>query len=97
MKRVFRFIVGVGVVLLIFLVLAIWALFFSARPPLTIDPATLKGNGSGKRAADITKGNTPGCSYDHFPLPVLADCLEPFSERADDIRGLWIGVEWRAR
>ena len=106
MKRMFRLIVGVGVALLIFLALAIWALFFSARPPLTIDPTTLTGNGSainycelavldgsGKGAADIPKGNTPGCSYDHFPLPVLADCMEPLPERADDIRGLWIGVE----
>lgn len=80
--------------------------FFSQRPPLTIDPATLAGDGStvdycqfpeldgsGKRAADIAKGNTPGCSYDHFPLPILADCTEPLVEEAADIRGLWIGVE----
>ena len=52
---------------------AFWLAFFSARPPLTTDPATLAGDGStinycalpeldgsGKRAADIPKGNTPG-------------------------------------
>ena len=106
MKRVVRLIVGVAFALLVFVALAIWSLFFSARPPLTIDPATLEGDGSkinycelpvldgnGKRALDIPKANTPGCSYDHFPLPVLADCREPLPERADDIRGLWVGVE----
>ena len=52
---------------------AFWQLFFSARPPLTTDPATLAGDSStidycdppalddsGKKAADIPKGNTPG-------------------------------------
>ncbi len=80
--------------------------FLSPRPPLTTDPATLAGDGStlnycelpeldgsGKRAIDIPKGNTPGCSYSHFPLPILAGCTEPLPEGADDIRGLWIGVE----
>ena len=88
--------------------LAFWALFFLPRPPLTTDPATLAGDGSainycelpeldgsGKFAADIPKGNTPGCSYAHFPLPILAECTEPLVEGADDIRGLWLGVEGR--
>ena len=83
-----------------------WQLYFSERPPLTTDPATLAGDGSavdycelpildgrGKMAADIAKGNTPGCGYDHFPLPILADCTEPLAEGAADIRGLWLGVE----
>jgi hypothetical protein len=87
-------------------VAAFWQLFFSSRPPLTIDPATLAGDGSsinycelpeldgsGKMAADIPKGNTPGCSYSHFPLPILAECTEPLIESAADIRGLWMGVE----
>ncbi|MEO2181828.1 MAG: hypothetical protein ABGY43_05920, partial [bacterium] len=34
-----------------------------------------------------------GCGYDHFPLPVLAECTEPLVEGADDIRGLWVGTE----
>ncbi len=85
---------------------AFWQLFFSSRPALTIDPATLAGDGStidycdlaeldgrGKKAADIPKGNTPGCSYSHFPLPVLAECTEPLVSGAADIRGLWIGVD----
>ena len=80
--------------------------FFSPRPPLTTDPATLAGDGSainycelplldgrGKLAADIPKGNTPGCSYTHFPLPILADCTEPLIDGAADLRGLWLGVE----
>ena len=96
-------------ILLAFAVLflaAFWQLFLSARPPLTTDPATLAGDGSaidycdlpvldgsGKRAADIPKGNTPGCRYSHFPLPILAECTEPLAPGAADIRGLWIGVE----
>jgi len=81
-------------------------MYFSARPPLTIDPATLAGDGStvnycqlplldnsGKRAAEIPKGNTPGCAYDHFPLPILRECTESLPAGADDIRGLWQGVQ----
>lgn len=92
--------------LVVFFAWAFWLAFFSARPPLTIDPATLAGDGStlnycalpeldgsGKMAADIPKGNTPGCAYEHFPLPILTECTEPLSEGADDLRGLWIGVE----
>ena len=94
------------VVLVLLIALAFWILFFSGRPPLTTDPLTLAGDGSvldyctlpeldgsGLMAADIPKGNTPGCSYSHFPLPVLASCTEPLVEGAADIRGLWQGVE----
>ena len=83
-----------------------WLAFLSPRPPLTIDPGVLAGDGStlnycalpaldgsGKSAVDIPKGNTPGCGYDHFPLPVLAGCTEPLPPGADDIRGLWRGIE----
>ena len=48
-------------------------------------------DGLGKLAADIPKGNTAGCSNDHFPLPVLSECTEPLTGEADDIRGLWRG------
>ncbi|MEQ8860851.1 MAG: hypothetical protein RIC56_19575 [Pseudomonadales bacterium] len=85
-----------------------WLAFCSARPPLSTDPATLAGDGSridycdlpelddsGKRAVEIAKGNTPGCRYAHFPLPILAECTEPLPEGAADIRGLWLGVEGR--
>lgn len=80
--------------------------FLSPRPPLTLDAATLAGDGStlnycelptlddsGLRAADIPKGNTPGCSYAHFPLPILRACTEPLPANAADLRGLWIGVQ----
>ena len=96
-------IIGLLLTLVIFLFVFV---FFSPRPPLTTDPATLAGDGSrlnycelpeldgsGLVAADIPKGNTPGCGYDHFPLPILAGCTEPLPDGADDIRGLWIGVE----
>lgn len=97
----------VPIAILLCLALALfWLAFLSPRPPLTIDPATLAGDGSalnycdlpaldgsGLRAAEIPKGNTPGCGYSHFPLPILARCTEPLSEGADDIRGLWLGVE----
>jgi hypothetical protein len=99
------FIRTVLAVVILFLA-AFWQLFLSSRPPLTIDLATLAGDGStidycdlpeldsgGKKAADIPKGNTPGCGYAHFPLPILAECTEPLVEGAADIRGLWIGVE----
>ena len=101
-----KWFVRVVVTVVVLFLAAFWQLFFSARPPLTIDPATLVGDGSlidycqfpeldgsGKMAADIPKGNTPGCGYDHFPLPILAECTESLIEGAADIRGLWIGVE----
>lgn len=85
---------------------AFWLLFFSERPPVLTDAETLAGDGSvinycelpvlggnGKLAREIPKGNTPGCAFDHFPLPILAACTEPLIETADDIRGLWQGVE----
>ena len=65
------------------------------------DPAVLAGDGStvdycalpeldgsGLMATDIPKGNTPGCAYEHFPMPILADCTEPLVDGAQDIRGL---------
>ena len=82
-----------------------WLAYLSPRPPLTIDPETLAGDGSvlnycelptldgkGLMAKDIPKGNTPSCAYDHFPLPILRDCKEPLPEGADDIRGLWRAI-----
>ena len=92
-----------GLIALIGLVaVAFLGLFFSPRPENTTDPKTLAGDGSlinycelpvldgsGRQAIDIPKGNTPGCRYSHFPLPVLADCTEPLATDADDIRGLW--------
>lgn len=80
-------------------------LYLSPRPPLTIDPETLRGDGStinycnapvlhgrGLTAAEIPKGNTPNCSYAHFPLPILRACTEPLAPGVVDIRGLWRGI-----
>jgi hypothetical protein len=104
-KSVISIAVRTLIALIVLVISAFWFIFFSSRPPLTTDPATLAGDGSlinycelplldgrGKLAADIPKGNTPGCSYTHFPLPILAQCTEPLPEGAADIRGLWIGV-----
>lgn len=98
--------VRIMAVLVLLIGAAFWQAFFSVRPPLTIDPAVLAGDGSslnycelpeldgsGLAAKDIPKGNTPGCGYTHFPLPILADCTEPLPGNAADIRGLWVGVE----
>jgi hypothetical protein len=105
MKLFTRIVVRAVMVLLVIFLGVFWFIYFSPRPPLTIDPATLAGDGGlvnycelpvldgrGKMAADIPKGNTPGCSYTHFPLPVLRECTEPLPAGAGDIRGLWIGV-----
>lgn len=87
---------GVILSVLLALVLAIfWILFFSPVPPLATEPAGLAGDGSaldscprptldghGKKAVDIPKGNTPGCRYDHFPLPIPGECTEPLAEGA---------------
>jgi hypothetical protein len=94
--------IGLAAVILI----VFWIIFFSPRPPVTTDPATLAGDGSQinysvlpvldggcKLAVDIPKGNTPGGSYSHFPLPVLAACTESLVEGSDDTRGLWRAVE----
>lgn len=97
----------VGALVLLFICL-FWLAFCSSRPANMTDPATLAGDGStidycalpvldgsGKMATDIPKGNTPGCAYTHFPLPVLADCTEPLVGGAQDIRGLWKAVDGR--
>ncbi len=101
-----KWLIRIALVLVALFLAAFWQLFVSDRPPLTTDPATLAGDGStidycdlpvldgsGKTSADIPKGNTPGCSYAHFPLPILAECTEPLVPEAADIRGLWVGVE----
>ena len=102
MLNVFKygFLASTGLVVVLF-----WLAYLSPRPPLTTDPATLLGDGSelnycqlpkldstGLVASQIPKGNTPGCGYDHFPLPILRECTEPLTEGADDIRGLWRAV-----
>ena len=103
-----RLLISLVIILPVLVSVLLWLAFFSPRPPLTTDAATLAGDGStidycrlpqlggsGKQSHEIAKGNTPGCAYDHFPLPILADCTEPLPPEADDIRGLWLGVEGR--
>lgn len=105
MQTLVKTVVRILILLVVIVLVAFYIVFLSSRPPLTTDPATLAGDGSavnycalpvldgrGKLAADIPKGNTPGCSYTHFPLPILAECTEPLPDDAADIRGLWIGV-----
>ncbi len=105
MGKLAKLTAGTLLALMVILLGVFTFVFFSPRPPLTIDPATLEGDGStlnycqlpvldgsGKTAAEIPKGNTPSCGYAHFPLPVLRECTEPLPEGAADIRGLWIGV-----
>ena len=100
-----RFIKRVLICVALLVAWLLWLGWFSPRPPLMTDPVALAGdgsalnycelpalNGNGLRAADIPKGNTPGCGYDYFPLPILAACTEPLPADADDIRGLWRGV-----
>jgi len=101
-----KYFIGIPVVLLGVLLALLWLIFFSARPPLATDPETLAGDGSvvnycalpvlggpGKQAAEIPKGNTPGCGYAHFPLPILAECTEPLVAGAVDMRGLWLASD----
>ncbi|MDG1906976.1 MAG: hypothetical protein P8I38_15255 [Arenicella sp.] len=101
-----KWLLRIVIVLVLLITAAFWQAFFSARPSLTTDPATLAGDGStlnyceipvldgsGMVASDIPKGNTPNCAYQHFPLPILASCTEPLPEGAADIRGLWVGVK----
>ncbi len=104
-RKLLKILLGTLCGLAVIVSVAFLFIIFSPRPPLMTDPATLAGDGStinycalpvldgsGKSAADIPKGNTPGCSYTHFPLPILRECTEPLPDDAADIRGLWIGV-----
>jgi len=94
------------VVLFLIISAAFYQLYFSARPDVHTDPAILAGDGStinycdlpkldgtGKLASEVPKAHTPGCSYNHFPAPILVDCTEPLADGVTDMRGLWIGVE----
>ena len=93
-----------GILLLLFICL-FWLAYCSPRPQNMTDPAVLVGDGSlidycalpeldgsGLIATEIPKGNTPGCAYKHFPMPILAECTEPLVDGAQDIRGLWKAV-----
>ncbi len=46
-------------------------------------------NGQGLMANDIPKAFTPGCGWQRWPMPVLANCTEALAVGVVDIRGLW--------
>ena len=49
-------------------------------------------DGSGLSAAEIPKAFTPGCGWEQWPAPILANCTEPLPANAQDLRGLWQSV-----
>jgi len=78
-------------------------LFLAPRPADTTDDRIFEGDaslidycdlpaldGSGLNATQIPKAYTPGCGWESFPKPVLANCTEPLAEGVVDMRGLWI-------
>ncbi|MAN61958.1 MAG: hypothetical protein CMI60_08405 [Parvibaculum sp.] len=100
MKKVFGFIVVVLVVVVGGLASF---LFLAPRPADTSDVSIFEGDaslidycdlpeldGSGLMASQIPKAYTPGCGWESFPKPVLAECTEPLSEGVVDMRGLWL-------
>jgi len=80
----------------------VYALFFNPRPIDTTEARVFEGDpasidycdkveldGNGPMAGDIPKAYTPGCGWERFPVPVLANCREPLAADAVDMRGLW--------
>ena len=80
LRIILKMMLKTALVLSALLITVFYFVFFSPRPPLSIDPATLVGDGSqinycqlpvldgnGKMAKDIAKGNTPGCSFASYP------------------------------
>lgn len=61
-----------------------------APPPLTGEPLV--------KASDIPVAYTPEGGYRRtFPAPVLADCTEPLSVDAPDLRGVWLCYKGRMK
>lgn len=86
----------------LFVAVFVLVFFLWPRPPDTTDPRIFEGDvggvdhcdlavldGQGLRADDIPKAFTPGCGYERFPMPILADCREPLAPGVVDLRGLW--------
>ncbi len=102
LKRAARLVAAVFALVLAIVVVV---LFVWPRPHDTTDARIFAGDaadvdhcalplldGHGVRADDIPKAFTPGCGYERFPRPVLADCREPLAPGVVDIRGLWLAV-----
>lgn len=101
MKIFLRLVLGIGLLL----ALAAATLFLYPRPADTTDPAVFSADGAsvdycrlpeldgmGLSAADIPKAYTPGCGWERWPMPVLAECREPLAPGVRDLRGLWRSV-----
>ncbi len=97
-KWAWRLIAALAVVILV----AYGVLFYYPRPEDTTAASVFAGDGaaldycrlpeldgSGLSSADIPKAYTPGCGWESWPMPVLADCTEPLAEGVHDLRGLW--------
>jgi len=97
---------AVAAVLALLLSTFVVVLFVWPRPPDTTDTRIFEGDagtvdhcelpaldGAGRLADDIPKAFTPGCGYERFPMPVLAECREPLAPGVVDIRGLWLAEE----
>ena len=104
MQTLRKILIRTALAMAVLLLAGVWLAFFTARPPLTTDPATLAGDGSslnycelpaldgrGKKAVDIAKGNSR-MQLRSLPLPILRECTEPLAPNAADIRGLWRGI-----
>ena len=109
MRTVKRTAIVVAATFALLAVGAIYMLYGWPRPPDTTDPAVFAGDGAqvnycdlplldgnGARAADIPKAYTPDCGWTRWPMPVLADCREPLSPEAADLRGLWRSADAEA-
>ena len=82
-----------------------WLAYLSPRPPLTIDPETLAGDGStlnycelpaldstGLLAMDIPKETLQAAPTITSHCPYCEIAQSPLPEGADDIRGLWRAI-----
>lgn len=98
LKRTFIVVLALGA-------LAFGMLFLYPRPADTTDPSIFAGDstlvdycelaqldGSGLLASEIPKAYTPGCGFEKWPMPVLAECTEPLAAGVKDIRGLWRSI-----
>ncbi len=95
---------GSGAVILAIIIAGLAGfLFLVPRPANTTDVRIFEGDaslldycdlpeldGAGLMASQIPKAYTPGCGWERFPMPVLAECTEPLADGVVDMRGLWL-------
>ncbi len=89
-----------------FVVLLVFgALFTAPRPADTTEARVFEADGAqldyceqplldgtGLSADEIPTAYSPGCGWDVFPMPILAQCTEPLAPGVTDLRGLWLGI-----